>query len=207
MNFPAIAKKTFDRFKDNLAYISITKRILAMLRNMLRPNDRAHYLHQQVDVYLRPVLNNPVAKDRIACGKGCSLCCHTQVSITGDEAELLADKIISGDIEINFELLRKQAKVKNDSDLWYKLSHQERQCVFLNKDKLCSVYNDRPKVCHTNMALDTSKQCSTEDGKEKPIRMLITEEADMALMAGYIHAKSNGALPYMLAKALSKRKI
>ena len=148
------------------------------------------------------IFENPVAKSEVSCGKGCSYCCHTQVSITKDEAELLASHAVKlGDIDI--QSLYIQAQAQNSDNDWYLFDHEQRSCVFLDDENLCRVYEDRPSVCRTNYSFSEPSQCSTEDGKSKPMKILRTEKADMAVISAFEESTENGALPYMLWKSLS----
>lgn len=95
-----------------------------------------------------------------------------------------------------------QANVENDAKKWFEIPYELRGCVFLDEKGACSIYEDRPSVCRTNNVLSSPKLCETKDGKEKAIRLLNTEKADMAMIAGYEASGEAGTLPTMLWKAL-----
>lgn len=143
-----------------------------------------------------------MAKKFITCHRGCSACCHTQVSVNKDEADLLAYRIINDNLEIDLTKMYIQANVDNDAKKWFEIPYDLRGCVFLDKDGACTVYNDRPSVCRTNNVLSPPKMCETKDGVEKSIRLLNTEKADMAMIAGFEMSGEAGTLPMMLWKAL-----
>jgi uncharacterized protein len=150
------------------------------------------------------LFEDEIVQENVKCGKGCSFCCHTQVSVTRDEAELLAQRIIDG-IDIDLERLYRQSKAENSSGEWYKMDHKTRACVFLGPEGECTVYEDRPSVCRTNNVVSDPANCSTEDGKEKSVRLLNTYASDMIIMAHFSNSKENGALPQMLFRSLDNR--
>jgi uncharacterized protein len=147
------------------------------------------------------LFENDVVSSNVTCKKGCTACCHTQVSVTADEAALLANRITSG-TEIDTARLLVQGEALNDSQNWYELPYQLRACVFIGDQGECTVYDDRPSVCRTNNVFSSPRDCSTLDGKEKPVRLLNTEIADLLLIGSYIHSMDNGALPHMLWREL-----
>lgn len=140
----------------------------------------------------------------VKCTKGCSACCHTQVSINSDEAHLLAARILEDGIRIDLARLELQASVKNDSLKWFQLNFASRACIFLNEQGACRVYSDRPAVCRTNNVISSPIQCDTSNGAEHSIRLLKTDFADMATIAAYNASEEGGALAYLLAKTLLK---
>lgn len=203
MNLPAIAKRTYDSLRDQPAFSKITEFVIHHLKRISSPLERARFVHHVVDDYNKSVFSHPIVKEFSPCKPGCAGCCHTQVSITEDEAKLLASLVDNG-LKIDFALLQKQMKVGNESADFYKLSYNERRCVFLGQDNLCMAYNDRPSVCRTNAVLGEASQCSTENGlnEKQQLRLIKTPEADMAIMGSYMASSSNGALAYMLGKIL-----
>jgi len=202
MNFPAIALKNFERLKGNSFFGGVFNSVSKLLKNIIDPSTKSRIFHQQVDEYLGKVLDNPVAKAHLSCKKGCSACCHTQVSVTSFEAQQMAKLIKNKKIPINSEKLLIQAQAQNDSQAWYRLSYANRGCVFLDQNNQCSIYEDRPAVCRTNYVFNPPDQCSTVEGKERSLQMLKTEMADMAVMAGFFASEGNGTLPFMLWKTL-----
>jgi len=204
INFPQKAYETFKR----LSVLPEFKEIYGHLQNILSkvPSsiDRAKKSHKYVDLYTNEVLANPAAKKFLTCHKGCSACCHTQVSVNSDEAELLAHKVIHEGVNVDLQKLYIQGNVENNAGSWFKLPYEMRGCVFLDETGSCRVYEDRPAVCRTNNALSSPKNCDTRDGVEKPVRLLNTEKADIVTIASFEEAGEGGALPHMLWKALGK---
>lgn len=197
VNFPAMAKRTFDRLKEQKEFLSITKRVMKRLRKIWEPSKRAKYVHKEVDMALAQLFENPVVAEHVTCKKGCNACCHTQVSATGDEAELLIERIMDG-LDVDLKRLAKQSQAGNLASKWYQLPYEDRRCIFLNDDGACKAYNDRPSVCRTNNVFSDPTLCETRNGQEQSIRILNTEKADMAMMGGYMASDNNGALPHLL---------
>lgn len=203
MNFPAIAKQTYDQLKEQTAFSKITDFVVLHLKKIASPIERAKFVHNIVDEYNRQIFSHPLVKELSPCKAGCAGCCHTQVSITEDEADLLAS-IVEGGVKIDFARLQKQMKAGNESGEFYKLSYEDRRCVFLGSDNKCQVYSDRPSVCRTNSVLGEASQCSTENGynEKQTLRLVKTAEADMAIVGSFLFSKTNGAMAFMLGKIL-----
>ncbi len=207
--------------KKEIRYSSLTNNIIDKLKGTRSFFERAKFFHREVDSALKSVIENNFVADKITCKKGCTHCCYTQVSVTQDEAEMLAEKIIKKSADVDNEVksigsilsdgfditkLYLQAQSLNSAEKWYRLEFDKRRCVFLNAENFCSVYEDRPAVCRTNYVLSDSQKCSTEDGIEHPVRLVSTTDADMVIVGGFVASVENGALPFMLWKAIKKLK-
>lgn len=170
---------------------------------------RAKWVHYQIDQHIEQLFKDPVISKHTSCKKSCQACCHSQVSISNDEAELLLKKIVDGVVKIDIDKLAVQKSAGNSAKDWYQIDYKTRACVFLDQAGLCSVYADRPSVCRTNYVVSDPSQCSTENGNLLSQSLLNTYAADMVLSAGYIASKGGGALPRMIWDALirhSKKK-
>lgn len=96
MNVPAVAKRTYEELKQDPNYVKLVEEIIEALLKINSPESRARYAHELVDDFNKQVFAHPLVKSFSPCKKGCSACCHTQVSITEDEATLLAMRVDSG---------------------------------------------------------------------------------------------------------------
>lgn len=161
---------------------------------------RARYFHHQVEEAVNSFKSTLSHPELIQCKKGCSACCHTGAGVTEDEAELMASLIRNG-ISIDPGKLERQANVKN----WYSLSYEERGCIFLNEERECLIYNDRPAVCRTNHVLSDPKFCETKDGIEQSQRILLTDEANMLIAASFIAAKKTGMLANLVFEKIQEK--
>jgi len=149
------------------------------------------------------LLDEPLVQKHVSCKKKCSACCHTQVSITSDEADLLVSKIADG-VFVDIQRLSRLSTCENDSSEFYKINYLQRACPFLEDNGLCSVYDNRPSVCRSNHVVSDPSFCESTDGKERPVQLLNTYKADMVIMAQFKSSRENGALPVMIIKALNK---
>ena len=207
MNVPAIAKSTFELLRHFPEFLKITQTMVLHLNKIKSSLERARFFHNVVDEYNSKVFSHPIVKELMPCKSGCTGCCHTQVSITEDEAELLADNILNG-VDIDFLSLEKQARVGNESSDFFAISYNERRCVFLDDKGACKVYKDRPAVCRTNAVLGDATQCDTSSNAEvSSIRLVKTQESDMAIFGAFALAKSSGTLPVMLSQVFKNKNI
>lgn len=205
MNVPAIARSTFELLRNQPEFLSITQTVMNHLNKIKSSLERARFVHHMVDEYNKEVFAHPLLKTLVPCKAGCSGCCHTQVSVTEDEADLLLHNINSG-IDINYESLAKQAEAGNDSDAYFKIPYQERKCVFLDDKGSCRVYKDRPSVCRTNAVIGDASQCDTSDNTSgKSLRLVNTQKSDMTIVGAFASAKESGTLPFMLNKVLKAK--
>ena len=202
--FPAIANQTYLQYRNDPALFKITKKLIKKLKKLKNRIERARSAHEEVEKHLRVLFEDPIVSRYVACKQGCSFCCHTQVSITQDEALLYAKKIMDNEIVVDLKRLAYQSQASNDAGKWYRIPYEERKCIFLGEENQCRIYKDRPMVCRSNNVLSDPENCKTEDGKEKPIRLLKTIKADMAIIAAFSLSSVNGALPYMLWRMLEK---
>jgi uncharacterized protein len=201
LNVPAIAKKSYDELKDKPEYSGIVPLVLKELSSIPDELEQARIIHRLVDEFNTEAFAHPLVQQFSPCKKSCTACCHTQVSVTSSEAKLLVEKIRNG-AEYNSERLQKQILTLDSTQDFYKLSHEDRKCVFLNQEGLCGVYEDRPSVCRTNAVLGNASQCDTTSGLQ-PTVLVKTPTSDLVIIASFIASKVNGALAHMVSKFLS----
>ena len=200
MNVPAVAKKTFDELRQRPEYVAIIEFVLARLLKIPNGLQRARIIHKMVDEYNSEVFAHPLVKEYSPCKMGCTACCHTQVSVTEEEAQLLAHQVENG-VVISQDRLLKQAQAGNSDIDFLKLKYEDRKCIFLNDQGGCNVYEDRPSVCRTNAVIGSPSQCDTSQ-KLQPVRLIKTPKSDMVIYASYLHTKSSGSLAFMMSKAI-----
>lgn len=204
MNIPAMAKKTYDELKSKSEFLNITLLVKSALRKIESAQERARFVHQAVDEFNKVVFSHPLVKEFSPCKAGCSACCHTQVSVTKEEAELLYENLL-GNASIDIDKLLLQAQAQNSSQQFYKLSFKERGCVFLDEVGNCQVYSDRPAVCRTNAVVGSSDQCMSSGASNVAIRSVRTPHSDMAIVAAYQVSEEAGTLPFLLAKTILEK--
>lgn len=203
MNVPAIAKKSFDQLHGNVEYAGIVNFVINQLTKFKNKIQRARFVHQLVDEYNEEVFSHPLVEQFSPCKLGCTGCCHTQVSVTEDEAELLV-KCVEDGVSIDLDRLQIQMLAKDDADAFYNLPYEQRRCVFLDDNGACKVYEDRPSVCRTNAVLGEADQCDTRE-TIKPTRLIRTPKSDMVIYASYLHSKAGGAMAYLLGTRLFQK--
>lgn len=207
MNVPAIAKSTFELLRNQPEFLKITETMITHLNKIKDSLERARFVHNVVDEYNQKVFSHPILKELMPCKSGCSGCCHTQVSVTEDEAELLAHNL-SNDLEIDYKILERQAKAGNDSSAFFAIPYNERRCVFLDNKGACKVYKDRPAVCRTNAVVGDAAQCDTSTNSGLgALRLVKTQEADMAIVGAFALSHESGTLPVMLYKVLKAKSV
>jgi Fe-S-cluster containining protein len=205
MLFPAIAKQTYEKLRGLPAFSEITQFVIEHLKKITSPKERARFVHNVVDEYNREIFAHPIVQQFLPCKSGCSGCCHTQVGVTSDEAELLAERINDG-IKIDHNLLEIQLNAGNNPAGFYQLEYENRRCIFLGTDDSCRVYSDRPSVCRTNAVLGDASQCIPKEGSEEgsAIRLVKTEQSDMAIMGSFLMSSESGNIAQMVGKILKK---
>lgn len=185
--------------------MGVTEYVLRALRAEKSPIERARFVHSLVDDFNKDILAHPLIEQLSPCKKGCAACCHTEVSVTPDEAELLALRVENG-IKIDLQKLHIQKTAIENGKSYYTVPYELRGCVFLGEDNQCRVYDDRPSVCRTNVVLGEASQCSTKDGTMQSQRLLKTENADMAIMGHFMQKpEDNNVLPFLLWEKLNEK--
>ncbi len=114
----------------------------------------------------------------------------------------MATKVLTQEIEVDLKKLYIQGNVENNASAWFSLPYELRGCVFLDQNGGCKIYEDRPMVCRTNNVLESNLGCDTRDGKERPVRLLNTQKADIVTVAAFKAAGEGGTLPHLLWKKL-----
>jgi Fe-S-cluster containining protein len=138
------------------------------------------------------------------CRAGCAHCCHTTVRVSGDEADLLVEKITNGEAQIDMALLERQAAFQGDELAWWRQPHAEKKCVFLGADNRCTVYEDRPVSCRKYYVASEPEQCADVDGTRQA--MILAEfDTEIAATATADIDKNQDSLPLSIWKRLMKK--
>jgi len=117
---------------------------------------RAKFIYEEID--------NELSKhdtSTTSCLKGCASCCHFNVDISDEEAELLASLVLDGEIPIDRERLALQAGLTKGKNQWPPTPCIESRCVFLGKDKICRIYEHRPLACRKCFVTSDPQECAT----------------------------------------------
>jgi Fe-S-cluster containining protein len=116
------------------------------------------------------------------CKKGCGACCHLEVEITTDEAELLAEEVRAG-FALDMTQLNNQASRERKAASWLRGVHPENRCVFLGQDQACQVYESRPSICRKHVVASDPQDCMVLDRQPQPILIPLAEIALSAALS------------------------
>ncbi len=158
--------------------------------------ERGRLLHRMMDDAIATAPRVP-----IACRYGCCGCCHSEVEITPDEAEVLRERVSDG-FEIDRSRLSVQAARERMSPEWAKFWSPENRCVFLSTEGTCRIYEDRPAVCRRSLVTSPPEACTTAGAALAPVRILLVEILLSAAIS--MEGASFGSLSKMLKPGLQK---
>jgi Fe-S-cluster containining protein len=130
----------------------------------------------------------------ISCSKGCTGCCHIEVSVTIHEAELLLMFCEDKKIKIDYDRIKYQSEHE-----YPKMEYKDRSCVFLDSEGSCKVYEYRPMACRKYMVISSPDLCHTGNHPMGKVTVLSSKLAEIisATMASLVESDS---LPKMLLK-------
>jgi Fe-S-cluster containining protein len=185
---------SIEAFESLLAEIRIAYEAhLSALRAASAGAGRARVFHRRMDDEIESA-----TQWKPTCHKGCSGCCHCEVEVTTDEAELLAELLRAG-LEIDRARLARQATRPRKSLAWVVPLSRESRCVMLGTDGDCRVYEDRPSICRKHLVVNSPDACVTLGAQTSPIQV---PRAEILLSAALAIA---GASFTSLPKALVAR--
>ena len=166
---------------------------------------RARILHAEID--------KVVAKDgssEVSCQKGCAACCYQIVAMNDDEADLLAEHVISGRVAIDIPRLKRQIGPSASDEHWNNpalVKHADRRCVFLGADNTCQVYEDRPAACRKYFVRTDPVLCDLETNPHGKVQSMCINQAEVLTSAAYnLRINAMGFLPRQLWARLKKLK-
>jgi len=190
-----------DQFQEKIYNGFINDAVLPVLKNVMA------YAHDIVDA-----LEHSDQSPAVACGPGCSYCCHSQIhvlpieallimsfiheSFTGEQIVLLMDKI-----EQRLQRTRGQAigtlfSVKS-----------ELPCIFL-ENGMCSIYQVRPFICRAWNSMDSSL-CETifnsgrfDDEIESSSARNFVFESSRSLFADFGRQLKLETVPFEMTRAV-----
>lgn len=137
------------------------------------------------------------------CSKGCSACCHLEVQVTSDEAQILAEVVSQGIVDIDFERLKSLSQREKHDKLWARGVHPENRCLFLGEDGACKIYEYRPSACRKYSVTSDPEECERVDGNIMPRHI---PQAEIVLsVAINLKDLNYGLMAKMLLEALNKK--
>lgn len=141
---------------------------------------------------------------RVSCAKGCGTCCHFEVDITGDDAEVLVDAI-EGGVNIDLARLRGIATRDRKDEIWQKGPVPENRCVFLDDSYSCRVYESRPTSCRKHAVTSPAELCKQIESTNMSVRMIPMVEVIQSATLN-LDDSVYGSFAKMLVAKLDERK-
>lgn len=138
------------------------------------------------------------SEHKVNCGKGCSFCCFQRVDISDDEATLILAYTEEIGFEIDYNLLERQAKTKNEKE-YNDLRPRHRRCAFLDKEGDCSIYEHRPNSCRKLVVISDPNLCDTVKNKGAQVGKLVSIEAEV-ITAASLNIREAGSMAEMILK-------
>lgn len=167
--------------------------------------NRAYNVNRMIDQsMLNEKTKYPKEWAQISCKAGCSHCCHNTVVITECEADLLVTWMGEQKIEIDQELLKRQAAFTGSDSEWFRLPKTENRCVFLDDQNKCKVYEHRPASCRKYVVTTPAEACDDRIGSQQVASIIdVNTEVMYSGMMDIDHSKV-GPLPVKLFKRINE---
>lgn len=207
MHLTPMLKSILDTYKKNLSeseFISLELEVhqyiqqyKLLLLNKQSGVERGKELHRLINLQVESSSNV-----KVSCKNGCGACCHLEVQITQDDAEVLVEAIENG-LDIDFDRLANLAERPHGDSIWKALNAPMNRCIFLSAENSCRVYESRPSVCRRHAVISPAEECGKHEGKVIP-RLIPMAEIIMSACLQIEGAKF-GSLANMLYSALLKK--
>jgi Fe-S-cluster containining protein len=145
-----------------------------------QPEGTAASLHDVVDGAVQELMKKPRA-DEVSCRKGCAHCCHLNVDVTVQEAQLLLYAAQVAGFEFDEARAQRQAAAPS----WGVLDPADRACVFLGADGACAVYEHRPMACRKYFVLTPAENCDSVKNPGLKVLHFVSMEAEIFSSAAF----------------------
>ena len=138
-----------DRFREKIYNSFINDAVLHVLKDVMA------YSHDIVDA-----LESSNQSPAVACGAGCSYCCHSQIHVLPIEALLilsfLSECFTTKQMRLLMDRIDQRLQRTRKKSLGSLFSiKDELPCIFL-KNGMCSIYQVRPFICRAWNSMDSS---------------------------------------------------
>ncbi|MFZ4404676.1 MAG: YkgJ family cysteine cluster protein [Pseudobdellovibrionaceae bacterium] len=173
-------KNLLEQYKNSLdedEFLSFEKEVLRLFNDYSKhlssftPGlDRGQELHRLIDQQV-----SQSSDIKTTCKKGCGFCCHLEIEITSDDAEVLWQSLKSYPGTIDFNRLTKQSKRSRLDSKWAQGITADNRCVFLSNDQSCSNYENRPAICRKHSVVSPVVECEKLEGSPVPKIIPIAE--------------------------------
>lgn len=177
----------------------VTRRIEGMMVHLMTFNPgvaRGREVQRLVDHEV-----NAASDLKYSCKKGCGACCHLEVQITSDDADVLRESLSDG-LKIDFHRLRELSERKTRDVLWRAGATPMNRCVFLGADNACRNYENRPAVCRKVLVSSPPELCEIVGANPEPIMIPMAEIILSAALS--IEGTKFGSLATMLQASLDQ---
>lgn len=122
-------------------------------------------------------------REKFRCRKGCSFCCHMNVTISKDEAEHIGDYCKKNNIKISKKYLKKQLLESVEDIAFSPVS----ACVFL-ENNLCKIYDARPFACRHHFVYSDPDKCNVKKHGHMEVAFYFDIEAECLIAGAWNHS-------------------
>lgn len=158
-------------------------------------SDRIIDIHQKVAI--------PAAGYSLSCRRGCSACCHQKTTVIPEEFQDVAAAIKEGQIKIDMDQMRKQAKWSAED---YLKNIKDSKCLFLSDAGECSIYDKRPLACRVYMVVSDPIMCDISLKDQPDPAVSPSPDGEALATAAFNETVKIGHLPEVLLGLLEEEK-
>lgn len=197
MKMTAQLRSLLESYKKSLApdqYQSFEKEVLCQIQLYLQKFTqlsagvlRGIEIHRCLDIEIEKASNI-----KTSCQKGCGYCCHLEIEITLDDAEVLTEAITKQNIQIDMERLEKLQLRERQSIEWKQRDVPQNRCLLLGADNACRAYQSRPMVCRKHSVVSLPDECMKPNGSPIPRQIPMAE----IIMSAAINLDNNPYAPF-----------
>lgn len=170
-------------------YKSLEKQIdiYKELKRKFKAAERANLIHKLLDAMIEWTLaKHP---QETTCRKGCAYCCYMNVDVTWDEAQLLLETKEP-------DWSRATTQLAGHDNIKY----DERACVYLNDDRSCGVYDQRPMACRKYLVISDPELCNIETNPKGDVLVVGINQVEILTSGMMTAASDSGSMAEMLLK-------
>ncbi len=170
--FP-LALKNIDKFNRRLP-IKVDREQEGLAKKFRKPrNDNPFRALEGLYEYLDRFFS--YANGLVACSKGCSYCCHSEIGLSQVEADYIASKIGVPAKRLMMDLTRKGRAPWVDPD---------RPCPFLHESS-CLIYAYRPMTCRTHVNFEPTNELCRFGSNAESMPLLDRKKSLAGAMKAY----------------------
>ena len=129
-----------------------------------------------------------------SCRAGCSHCCYQGITVTDEEAQLIAEVVDRYKIDVDMKQLKRQKDWGRQD--YFRAKRRYSRCAFLI-DNECSIYEARPAACRNFFVSSEPENCKNKyrsDRRNYPIQSVFNPEAHVIASALYTLSETKPGL-------------